>query len=160
METQTPLSNPGVRFPPPLLFVAGFGVGWFLDRRVFPLHLTQFEGSFLPVVAVVMVVVGLALMGWGLFTFKRAQTAIIPRYSASRLVTTGPYRFTRNPMYTGLTLAYAGGAVLISSAWALILLPAVLIALFITVIAREERYLSDAFGSEYASYCARVKRWL
>jgi protein-S-isoprenylcysteine O-methyltransferase Ste14 len=63
-------------------------------------------------------------------------------------------------MYTGLTIAYLGGAVLLDSAWALILLPVVLIVLFITVIAREERYLSDAFASEYAAYCARVRRWL
>jgi len=63
-------------------------------------------------------------------------------------------------MYTGLTIAYLGGALLIDSAWPLILLPAVLIVLFNTVIAREERYLTDAFGSEYAAYCARVRRWL
>jgi protein-S-isoprenylcysteine O-methyltransferase Ste14 len=63
-------------------------------------------------------------------------------------------------MYTGLTIAYLGGAVLLDSGWALILLPAVLIVLFVTVIAREERYLGDAFGSEYAAYCAQVRRWL
>jgi protein-S-isoprenylcysteine O-methyltransferase Ste14 len=160
METKTPLPNPGVRFPPPLLFVAGLGVGWFLDRRVLPLHLAQFGGSIASVVSVVMGVVGLALMGWGFFAFRRARTAILPFHSASSLVTTGPYRFTRNPMYTGLTIAYLGGALLIASAWPLILLPVVLIVLFITVIAREERYLSDAFAIEYAAYCARVRRWL
>ena len=160
METKTPLSNPGVRFPPPLLFVGGLLAGWLLDRRVLPLHLAQFGRSVASIVSVVMVVVGLALMGWGFFAFRRARTAILPFHSASSLVTTGPYRLTRNPMYTGLTIAYLGGALLIDSAWPLILLPAVLIVLFNTVIAREERYLSDAFASEYAAYCARVRRWL
>jgi protein-S-isoprenylcysteine O-methyltransferase Ste14 len=160
METQPSLSNPGVRFPPPLLFVAGLALGWFLDRRVLPLQLTHFGGNVLSAAAVVMIAVGLALTGWGFFTFKRARTAILPFHSASSLVTTGPYRLTRNPMYTGLTIAYLSGALLIDSAWPLILLPAVLIVLFNTVIAREERYLGDAFGSEYAAYCAQVRRWL
>jgi protein-S-isoprenylcysteine O-methyltransferase Ste14 len=160
MPTHAPLSSPGVRFPPPFLFVGGLLAGWLLDRRVLPIHLAQSAGSVVSVVSVVMVVVGLALMGWGFFTFRRAGTAIRPFHSASSLVTTGPYRFTRNPMYTGLTIAYVGGALLIDSAWPLILLPAVLVVLFITVIAREERYLSDAFSSEYAAYCARVRRWL
>jgi protein-S-isoprenylcysteine O-methyltransferase Ste14 len=160
MTTQTQLTNPGVRFPPPLLFVAGFAAAWIVDRRVLPLHLTQTGEGFLSDVGVVLVVVGLVLMGWGLITFKRARTAIIPYHSASSLVTTGPYRFTRNPMYTGLTIAYVGGALLVNSAWPLILLPEVLVVLLVTVIAREERYLGDAFGSEYAAYCARVRRWL
>jgi protein-S-isoprenylcysteine O-methyltransferase Ste14 len=140
--------------------VGGLLAGWLLDRRVLPLHLGQSGGSVVEVAAVVMVAIGLAIMGWGFFTFRRARTAIIPFHAASSLVTTGPYRFTRNPMYTGLTIAYVGGALLIGSAWPLILLPAVLIVLFITVIAREERYLSDAFAGEYAAYCARVRRWL
>ena len=160
MPTLAPLSNPGVRFPPPFLFVGGLLAGWALDRGVLPLHVGQFEGSIVEFAAVVLVAIGLAVMGWGLFTFRRARTAIIPFHGASSLVTTGPYRFTRNPMYTGLTVAYVGGALLIDSAWPLILLPVVLIVLFITVIAREERYLSDAFPGEYAAYCARVRRWL
>jgi protein-S-isoprenylcysteine O-methyltransferase Ste14 len=76
------------------------------------------------------------------------------------LVKDGPYRFTRNPMYTGLTIAYFGGAALLDSAWPIIVLPVVLIVLVQTVILREERYLADAFGVEYSVYVARVRRWL
>ena len=93
-------------------------------------------------------------------TFKRAKTAIHPGRSASQLVTHGPYRFTRNPMYTGLTLQYLGGAALLDSAWPLVVLPIVLAILFKTVISREEMYLRDAFGVQYTEYVASVRRWL
>jgi protein-S-isoprenylcysteine O-methyltransferase Ste14 len=160
MPTLAPLSSPGVRFPPPFLFVGGLLAGWVLDRRVLALHFAQFGGRLVEFAAVALVAIGLAVMGWGLFTFRRARTAIIPFHAASSLVTTGPYRFTRNPMYTGLTIAYVGGTLLIDSAWPLILLPLVLIVLFVTVIAREERYLADAFPSDYPAYSTRVRRWL
>jgi len=62
-------------------------------------------------------------------------------------------------MYTGLTIAYVGGAALLDSAWPIIVLPVVLIVLVRTVIAREEMYLADAFGAEYSGYMARVRRW-
>ncbi|HKC81691.1 MAG TPA: isoprenylcysteine carboxylmethyltransferase family protein [Gemmatimonadaceae bacterium] len=80
--------------------------------------------------------------------------------AASQLVTSGPYRFTRNPMYVGLTIAYIGGAAIINSAWPLILLPIVLVVLVRTVVSREEQYLSDAFGDQFTSYRSRVRRWL
>ena len=93
-------------------------------------------------------------------TFGRARTAINPHHSASQLVTHGPYRFTRNPMYTGLTIAYLGGSALVDSAWPIIALPIVLLILVKTVISREEMYLADAFGAEYRGYVARVRRWV
>ena len=103
---------------------------------------------------------GVILSASGMATFRRAKTAIHPGHSASRLVVHGPYRFTRNPMYTGLTLQYLGGAALLDSAWPIIVLPIVLVVLFKTVIPREERYLTDAFGVEYTQYVASVRRWL
>ena len=95
-----------------------------------------------------------------MMTFRRAKTAINPHHSASQLVTHGPYRFTRNPMYTGLTLEYLGGSALLDSAWPVIVLPIVILILVETVISREEMYLRDAFGVEYTGYAASVRRWL
>ena len=104
--------------------------------------------------------VGVALAVWGIVTFRRAGTAVIPHQAASQLVMTGPYRFTRNPMYVGLTIQYIGGAAVINSAWPLILLPLVLVVLVRRVVSREEQYLSDAFGDQFAAYRLRVRRWL
>ena len=79
---------------------------------------------------------------------------------ARTIVTSGPYRYTRNPMYIGLTLGYIGFAIALNMAWPLVTLPLVLIALRVFVIAREERHLRDAFPDEYLAYCDRVRRWI
>ena len=105
MTDRVPLSNAGVRFPPPLLFVIGFLTGWVLDRYWHALPLSRFAGSALEPLGLAALVLGVVLAGWGVITFRRAKTAINPHHSASQLVTHGPYRFTRNPMYTGLTIA-------------------------------------------------------
>jgi protein-S-isoprenylcysteine O-methyltransferase Ste14 len=160
MTDRVPLSNAGVRFPPPFLFAIGFIAGWALDRYWRALPLSRFAGSSLKPFGWAALAVGVILAAWGVVTFKRAKTAIIPHVGASSLVTHGPYRFTRNPMYTGLTLQYLGGSALINSAWPIIVLPIVLLILIKTVILREEMYLRDAFGAEYAAYVASVRRWL
>jgi len=160
MTAPTPLSNAGVRFPPPFLFVIGILVGWMLDRYVLSLPLSSVAGSAIKPVGWILLALGFILAGWGIMTFRRAKTAINPHASASQLVTYGPYRFTRNPMYTGLTFEYLGAAALLDSGWAIIVLPIVLFVLVRTVISREESYLNDAFGADYGAYKARVRRWL
>ena len=160
MSVRVPLSDPGVFIPPPVFFIAGIGAGWLLDKYVVALPSPRIMDGSLSILGVGLLTIGLFLMAWGLVTFQRAGTAIIPRHSASRLVVSGPYRFTRNPMYTGLTIAYIGVSALLGTAWPLILLPVVLLIVFRFVIRREERYLEDAFGSEYAEWRARVRRWL
>lgn len=160
MTDRVPISNAGVRFPPPFLFVIGFLAGSALDRYWHALPLRGVFGSALVPLGVALLSLGVVLVGWGMITFRRAKTAINPHHSASRLVTNGPYRFTRNPMYTGLTIAYLGGSALVDSAWPVIVLPAVIFILFQTVISREETYLTDAFGAEYTGYVASVRRWL
>jgi protein-S-isoprenylcysteine O-methyltransferase Ste14 len=94
------------------------------------------------------------------FCFFRARTTVRPDRAASSLVTSGPYRFTRNPMYLSLTLLYAGVATFYQSVWAWLLLPAVLAYLDRRVIRREEIFLERRFGPDYARYCAKVRRWI
>lgn len=160
MTDRVPLSNAGVRFPPPFLFVIAFLAGWTFDRYWRALPLSRFLGLARVPFGLIALALGVVLSAWGVMTFRRARTAINPHASASQLVKHGPYRFTRNPMYTGLTLQYLGGAALINSAWPLIVLPVAILILVQTVISREERYLSDAFGADYAGYAASVRRWL
>ena len=82
------------------------------------------------------------------------------RSAATSLVTTGPYRITRNPGYLGLALLYAGIAALARAPWAYVTLVPALIVVDRAVIAREERYLQRRFGEDYLRYRARVRRWL
>ena len=76
------------------------------------------------------------------------------------LVFTGPYRWTRNPMYLAMLLLYIGIALLFDIVWALVLTPLVMLLVVRLVIRREERYLEGKFGEEYRQYKGRVRRWI
>ena len=153
-------NGPGVHWPPPLVFALGLGVAWYLNRQL------TFEidgaGASWPQIALgaALLVAGLALIVWGARTLLRANTALRPDRPASRLVTEGPFRFTRNPIYLGFTASYVGIAVVANAAWPIVLLPAVLIALTVTAIEHEESHLQTTFGDAFSNYSARVRRWL
>jgi protein-S-isoprenylcysteine O-methyltransferase Ste14 len=83
-----------------------------------------------------------------------------PHQPTAALVTPGPFRYTRNPIYLTFTLFFAGFALLTRNLWLLPLLLAVLVVMHYGVITREERYLARRFGDAYHAYCARVRRWL
>jgi protein-S-isoprenylcysteine O-methyltransferase Ste14 len=93
-------------------------------------------------------------------TIEKAGTPIRTDRPVPRLVTDGPFRFTRNPEYLGLAMLYAGIALLRNSLWAILLLPVVVYVIQREVIGREERYLERTFGEEYLAYKAQVRRWL
>src|SRR5687767_13760839 len=95
-----PLPNPGVRFPPPFLFAAGLLAGWWLSRRKpIPLLSEPWLGFGEPV-GLSLTAAGLVLIFWGIATFRAHRTGVYPNQPAARIVRQGPYRFTRNPMYT------------------------------------------------------------
>jgi len=149
--------NAGVRIPPPAIYIAGFLIGLALETAA-PIDWPP-EGVGL-VAGLAGVGIWLALDGWAMLRFQRARTSVVPTRPASALVTSGPYRITRNPMYVGMAALYAGLALWFGVIWALALLPPVLIVVDRLVIAREERYLEARFGEEYREYRRRVRRWL
>jgi protein-S-isoprenylcysteine O-methyltransferase Ste14 len=152
--------GPAVRFPPPFLFVGGFLAAWLLDVILgFEID-GEGAGLIQTGLGVAAIAIGLAFMFWGLATFARARTPIIPDRPARQLIVHGPYRFSRNPMYVGLTALYTGLALVLNMAWPLVLLPVVLLTLTALVIVHEERHLRDAFGTTYEEYCRRVRRWV
>ncbi|HYN09176.1 MAG TPA: isoprenylcysteine carboxylmethyltransferase family protein [Vicinamibacterales bacterium] len=152
--------GPGVRFPPPFVFVGGFLAGWVLDFVIG----FEIDGERAGVtqigLGVAAMAIGTAVMLWGLATFARARTPIIPDRPARQLVSNGPYRISRNPMYLGLTSLYTGLALVLNMAWPLVLLPFLLLILTASVIVHEERHLREAFGATYEDYCRRVRRWI
>ena len=107
-----------------------------------------------------LALIGFALMGLSVREFRRAGTSVIPGEPSTVLLESGPYRFTRNPIYIGFVIFYFGLAIMLTSAWMLVLLIPVLIILQRGVVEREEAYLQAKFGAAYRKYQARVPRWL
>jgi protein-S-isoprenylcysteine O-methyltransferase Ste14 len=146
--------------PPPLFFVGGWIVAWLLNRRL-PFEIDGAGPTVIQtMLGLIVLGAGLTLMAWGIVTFRRSKTPLVPVQPARVVVTEGPYRFTRNPMYLGLTAAYTGLAILLNLAWPIVMLPIVLLVLSAVVIEREEQHLRTRFGPAYEAYCARVRRWL
>jgi protein-S-isoprenylcysteine O-methyltransferase Ste14 len=149
--------NAGVIAPPPLIYLGPLVLGLLLKRK-FPI-------PFLPrraarVLGWPLLVGGVSLMGWFVFTMRRADTPIDPREPVSNLATGGPFRYTRNPAYLSMAMIYAGVSTLANALSSILLLPAVLLVIQRGVIEREERYLERTFGEEYLDYKARVRRWV
>jgi protein-S-isoprenylcysteine O-methyltransferase Ste14 len=151
-----PPDHAGVWFPPPLLYVAFFIVGYFLQKAL-PLPLIPQMLAVIAGPALVALGVGLALWSAGLF--RRRRTSLLPIMPARALVLEGPYRMTRNPMYLGLLLAYLGMAILDQRLWPVFLSPLLVATVNLLVIRKEERYLERKFGDEFVRYMERVGRW-
>ena len=149
----------GVVVPPPLIYAAGLLAGWALNRWR-PLPISAGTPTVRLAVAALCGLLWLALFAGAFGRFRRAHTSIIPNQPTTALVTTGPYRWSRNPMYVSLVALYVAVALVLGSWWPFVLLPVVVLAIDRLVIAREERYLAAAFPAEYAAFRARVRRWL
>jgi len=147
----------GVFVPPPLLYVIFFVIGMLL-QRVWPVGLLS---SLLGrAVASACLTAGIGLGIWSVLTFRRAKTNVLPIRPSTAIVTDGPFRFTRNPMYLSLSLLYMGTAFWLDMLWPVLLLPVLLFLVQTYIIAREERYLERKFGGEYLQYRSRVRRWI
>jgi len=147
-----------VRIPPPLYFGAAFAAGLALRHTGAALSF----GTPTPTLAVGAAVVasGATLVVAGVAQVLRARTTIVPHRPVATLLTRGVYRISRNPMYTGLAIAYLGAIPLAGSWWPLLTWPLALLAVRVLVIGPEERYLTDHFGQPYLDYQTRVQRWL
>jgi len=147
----------GVAIRPPVLYLGTLLLGGLIDL-VFPAPLPVFAER-LPTAGLALVA-GLALLVTCFLRFKEAGTNVPTWMPTTALVVTGPYRFSRNPIYLALTLIYLGLALGYGSWWPIVLLAPVLIVMRFGVIAREERYLEEKFGDAYRAYCASVRRWI
>lgn len=149
----------GVIAPPPLLFLGPLLLALGIDLGLGPPAL----GLELParaVLAVPLLALGATCIVLALGRFRAADTPPQPWEPSTALVVEGIYKLTRNPMYLGMALTYAGLAVAFDSLVALLFLPLALLIVDRAVIAREERYMAAKFGAPYAAYRAKVRRWI
>ena len=157
---RSPFSRVLMRVPVPWVFVLGYLAGVGLRLTVFPrLHLSARITHVIVFCGAVLFMIGAIIAGWGLLLFHKARTTTIPGQASKALVTQGPYRITRNPMYVGLTIAYLGEMGLLVEIAPIIPLLLVIAYLNWIVIPVEERKLREVFGDDYAHYSERVGRW-
>jgi protein-S-isoprenylcysteine O-methyltransferase Ste14 len=149
-----------IHIPPPLLFLLSYIAGEGLER-IAPLPLSRLVSvRAAEVVGALFLAVGFIVVLISVTIFIAAKTTPVPYRCAAALVTWGPYRLSRNPMYVGVTLIYLGVAALRAVLWPVLLLPIPLAVLNTFVIPQEESMLRATFGRAYELYCARVRRWL
>jgi protein-S-isoprenylcysteine O-methyltransferase Ste14 len=152
-----PASSSGIKFPPPFIYVAIFLSGILLEKILPGISIPRTPSLL---IAVILLVPGFALLLWSLFLFIRARTSPLPMKPTTSLVISGPYRWTRNPMYVSMLLIYIGVALWFDLFWPIVLTPAVMLLVERLVIQKEERYLEVKFGEEYRHYKSQVSRWL
>lgn len=155
--TEERADTAGVRVPPPLIFFVPLAVGlllshWAPTEYVDP-SVAHWTGGAL-------IAIGLAVALSAVYNFGRAGTNLRPDRPSSALVRTGPYRFTRNPMYLSMTIVYLGVALMMQSVWSFLLLPLVIALIQTQVIRREEAYMERRFGAEYVRFKRKVRRWI
>lgn len=150
-----------LRIPVPWVFVLGYLLGVALQYTILPRPRFSAAASHsIAILGGALFSLGAIIAGWGLILFHKASTTTTPGETSNALVVRGPYRFTRNPMYVGLTLAYLGEM-------GLLVQPAPIIPLFLVVayvnwvvIPVEESRLRETFGETYVDYSNRVRRWV
>jgi protein-S-isoprenylcysteine O-methyltransferase Ste14 len=143
---------------PPLLLAAVVVISW-VAGLLFPLPWPGLDDLAARLVGYGLGAAGIALMIWALVTLQRAGTTFEPHRGADRLVTDGPFRWRRNPVYMGHVLILLGLAELTHNVWFVILAPVYALAVFWLAILPEERHLEERFGEAYRDYKERTRRW-
>lgn len=148
-----------VTIPPPLTLVVSLIVGLLL-HRVFPVCMMSASWPVRLLIAAPL------LLGYGVVTalsirmMLARNTALAPHRSTTTVISEGPFRLTRNPLYLSVLMLYAGIAILVNEVWMLCLLPVMLVALDRGAVKHEEEYLERKFGDQYLEYKRSVRRWI
>jgi len=148
-----------VRIPPPFVPLIALVAGVVLNGWVWPLPLGV-GGVLRYGLGGALLVAGLGLMAAAMQHFRRTGQDPKPWVHTPEIISTGIYRFTRNPMYLGMGLLQAGIGVALDNAWVVIAVLPVWLTIYLIAIRHEEAYLEREFGTRYTDYKASVRRWL
>ncbi len=151
------LKHARVRVPPPLVFLS-YLIGALILNWLIPLR--EPWTTFSRIVGLAAVLAGFALGATAVLRMLRAHTSPDPHRPTTALITDGPYRFTRNPIYLGFLLDFIGFTLLVGTLWGLLLSPLLIVTVTGAVIRAEEIYLEGRFGEGYKDYKASVRPWV
>jgi protein-S-isoprenylcysteine O-methyltransferase Ste14 len=156
-DPSAPPDSPEVIVFPPVLFVSAILIGVAL-QIMWPIPL--WKALPVRIAGGALVMLGFTMLATAFRAMGRAGTNVHPGKPSTAIVSDGPYRFTRNPIYAGNTLVYIGLSLIFNVFWPLVSLVPFFILLDWGVVRREERYLEAKFGWDYSDYKARVRRWI
>ena len=142
---------------PPIWLVFGLVCIFGLNEYFPGPRFASIEGQL---VGGVIIVIGLALLVISGGLFKQAGTDLVPFKNVTALVTSGVYRFTRNPMYLGMAAVLLGCAITVGAVSTLPVTAVFMIIIQLRFILPEEKMLREIFPEEFPAYCARVRRWI
>ena len=157
MNSELTKDSPDVISCPPVIFLSALGLGLLLDW-LFPAHCLLSQSW--QVAGGILGGTGTFIGFWGVRAFHRAGTNVRPDRPVTTLVTSGPFRYSRNPLYMALTVIYLGITLTSGSLWPLATLIPALAVVQWKIVRREEEYLESRFGNEYRAYKAQVNRWI
>lgn len=147
-------------FPwPPTLLVAAAAGGWLLGRS-WPLPWPGLDDWPARLLGIGFGVGGLLLMAWAALALRRHKTTIMPHKGSTALVTNGPFRRIRNPIYVADVLLLLAAAEITKGLWIVLLVPVFALLVTWLAIIPEERHLEARFGDTYREYKARTRRWI
>ncbi len=147
----------GVIAPPPVIYLAFLLIGFGADA-LGPVAVLPQGPRYAAAAAVIALSLALAFSAFR--QFRRHNTSFKPHEPSTALISEGPYRYSRNPMYLALSLLSAGIGIAADGPWTLALLVPLLVVLHYGVIIREERYLERKFADAYRRYKSSTRRWL
>ena len=148
-----------VRFPPPLVFLGGILLGVACEYLVVPAPVPVGR-AISAIGGLVLLIAGLGFMAAARVHFTRTGQSPIPWKPSPSLILQGPYRYTRNPMYVGMTLVELGVGLAANNLWISLFAVLALVIVHFIAVRPEERYLSEKFGESYNDYLTQVRRYL
>ena len=157
MEKELNYDNPGVKTPPPLIFL-GFGLIGIVLHYLKPLTITG--PSWLVYLGMLILISSFLGFGYMVNFYKKNETEIEPTKTTSKIITSGIYRYSRNPVYLISCAGPIGLGFLFLTYWAMFAFIPALIVVYFTAVKKEEQYLGKKFGQEYLDYKKKVRRWL
>ncbi len=157
MDNTNDEKGAAVKFPPPLIFLSVIFFSYVL-HYFWPIGIA--DVLFHKYIGIIILGLGISIVIIGKNTFSRAQTNIEPWKPTKKIITTGIYKYSRNPIYLALCVMQVGIGIIVNSLWMIISLAISVALVYHTAIKKEEIYLAAKFGDEYKIFKNKVRRWL
>lgn len=156
MDQQLSVRGPAIPGLPPMHFAGWVAMGWALEMMMPAVTLSEVTVT----AGWVLLALGVTVNLWAVTTFRQARTSLHVRRAAERMDTTGPYRFSRNPLYLSMITSIVGFALIADAFWMAAVVPLIVLYANKVIVEPEEIYLEQCFGERYLGYKNGVRRWL